>query len=61
MLHVLTGSSASLALRLGSGGDPSNGVRSLSAIADSEKKNVFKTPNLISPNYLKEFLYLKVS
>ena len=60
MLHVLTGSSASLALRLGSGGDPSNGVRSLSAIADSEK-NVFKTPTIISPNYLKEFLYLKVS
>ena len=38
MFLVLTGSSASLALRLGNGGDPSNGVRSLSAIADSEKK-----------------------
>ena len=25
------------------------------------KKNVFKTPTIISPNYLKEFLYLKVS
>ena len=59
MFLVLTGSSASRALRLGSGGDPSNGVRSLSAIADSEK-NVSKTPNTYNFPQLscKEFLSL---